>query len=612
MTASAATANSFVIAPMAKDESSFLYKGAAAISSLLLVGGAMSVLFHPFGPETTTLTEGEESPTTTSTSTTTTTSITTTTRAQEWKDGLLYDNPDDDEPTTCAFCRLYRQGPCRPYWRPFELCVKQKNESDDDNNNNNTEQSTTPTSNNNNNNCQAVSERFIMDCLSNYLQLYTLIDLQMWQDELFDEVELTERRAAFQDVWSLTPTTQDNDSTTNSTNIMRDTIPQRVEKILQNDLLYQHVQDTMAWTHAIRIDWSRWAKMVHVMQWKRSNVCEMIAREQQASREQLQQQQQQVRPVWWSTAPSLPSEGIDQIIDCIGTSTSTTTKEGLEQDLSSTTSCVPWPLQQQQSQSPPPAADENKDDSATTEPKEDNTKKKKPIGTAFWQLLDGNPVLVPITVTLPKTHPRQEQCQLQYAYCRDADTGVLLGYYYPTAAAAEASSSDHNTVEENKANEEHTPTNDTTTPSILATSTDTISNVQEDSATNQEELQAAVQPESASSTVNDSSTTNKNEKEKDKATVEMLVHLLPGRTGSIQLFGAYSSDDSYEFLETPPISVVDAIFIIPTTTTPRVNDDDDYEVVVHDTPQGVDMQDRMERYQILHNFCKYQSMVKRA
>jgi hypothetical protein len=51
-----------------------------------------------------------------------------------------YDNlPDEDEPTHCSICNVYRQGPCRPYWRKAERCMKdhelpkQKESHDDDN-----------------------------------------------------------------------------------------------------------------------------------------------------------------------------------------------------------------------------------------------------------------------------------------------------------------------------------------------------------------------------------------------------------------------------------------------------------------------------------------------
>jgi hypothetical protein len=36
-----------------------------------------------------------------------------------------YDNlPEEDEPTHCSICMSYRQGPCRPYWRKVEACMK--------------------------------------------------------------------------------------------------------------------------------------------------------------------------------------------------------------------------------------------------------------------------------------------------------------------------------------------------------------------------------------------------------------------------------------------------------------------------------------------------------
>jgi hypothetical protein len=87
-----------------------------------------------------------------------------------------YDNlPDEDEPTHCSICNVYRQGPCRPYWRKVERCTKdhelpKKKESDDhddDDSSNSAQQ-------------QPVCFKYMMpwiECASGYRGLYALIEM---------------------------------------------------------------------------------------------------------------------------------------------------------------------------------------------------------------------------------------------------------------------------------------------------------------------------------------------------------------------------------------------------------------------------------------------------
>lgn len=98
-----------------------------------------------------------------------------------------YDNlPEEDEETDCSMCQTFRKGPCRPYWRKLERCLKDHESSE---------------------NVGAACLKYFTphsSCLLQYTNLYHLISLHHKQ-ELVNDAELAvrthERRC-----WVDTPT----------------------------------------------------------------------------------------------------------------------------------------------------------------------------------------------------------------------------------------------------------------------------------------------------------------------------------------------------------------------------------------------------------------------
>jgi len=95
-------------------------------------------------------------------------------KKKDEKDDKKYENlPDEDEDTNCLLCKIYRQGPCRPYWRKFEYCVKdQRGEKD-----------------------TGDCDKFVLpfeDCWKEHLSLYELIALDANQIDARD-IELDYR-----------------------------------------------------------------------------------------------------------------------------------------------------------------------------------------------------------------------------------------------------------------------------------------------------------------------------------------------------------------------------------------------------------------------------------
>lgn len=72
--------------------------------------------------------------------------------------------PEEDEPTTCSICQTFRQGPCRPYWRRNERCVKDHAHEKDGHEK-----------------CERYSIPFIR-CIQEYSNIYGLIDLELDQN----------------------------------------------------------------------------------------------------------------------------------------------------------------------------------------------------------------------------------------------------------------------------------------------------------------------------------------------------------------------------------------------------------------------------------------------
>jgi len=105
----------------------------------------------------------------------------TTTDNDDDEDDPYANLPDEDEETSCAICKTFRKGPCRPFWRKLERCFK---DHEDDGG---------PTK------CM---KYFVphQDCLMKYSNLYHLVSLDTKQ-ELVQEAEQATRPEEYR-TWS--------------------------------------------------------------------------------------------------------------------------------------------------------------------------------------------------------------------------------------------------------------------------------------------------------------------------------------------------------------------------------------------------------------------------
>uniref|UniRef100_A0A7S3VDS3 GCK domain-containing protein n=1 Tax=Chaetoceros debilis TaxID=122233 RepID=A0A7S3VDS3_9STRA len=103
---------------------------------------------------------------------------------------------DEDEPTTCTICLINRQGPCRPYWRKFERCMKENSAKDDDDGDGNgdgdgnKEGKESSESSSMSEKCDVYMLPWIK-CIQQFRNRYTSISNAYFQKEMIDKVEDT-------------------------------------------------------------------------------------------------------------------------------------------------------------------------------------------------------------------------------------------------------------------------------------------------------------------------------------------------------------------------------------------------------------------------------------
>ena len=114
-----------------------------------------------------------------------------------------YDNlPDEDEPTGCTICLINRQGPCRPFWRKFERCMKDHGDTslgdsggDDDKSGEGGEDGGDDKADDGNDGGGSLAEmcdKYMLpwlNCIQAYRNTYTLITNNFYQKEYVDALE---------------------------------------------------------------------------------------------------------------------------------------------------------------------------------------------------------------------------------------------------------------------------------------------------------------------------------------------------------------------------------------------------------------------------------------
>ena len=94
-------------------------------------------------------------------------------------------NEEDDE-TTCTICLLNRQGPCRPFWKKVEWCMKHHEKKQDNHDETSTEDNTASSSLG-----QHCDKYMIpwLNCVQSYRNTYTVLMNKMYQQEFIDPME---------------------------------------------------------------------------------------------------------------------------------------------------------------------------------------------------------------------------------------------------------------------------------------------------------------------------------------------------------------------------------------------------------------------------------------
>ena len=130
-----------------------------------------------------------------------------------------FDNlPEEDEPTGCTICLINRQGPCRPFWRKFERCMKdhgdttvgggegesEGKEEGSDGGDKSTEEG------GNNSSLAEMCDKYMLpwlNCIQSYRNTYTLITNNFYQSEYVDALEKAvpeaDRAALSEETWSV-------------------------------------------------------------------------------------------------------------------------------------------------------------------------------------------------------------------------------------------------------------------------------------------------------------------------------------------------------------------------------------------------------------------------
>jgi hypothetical protein len=84
--------------------------------------------------------------------------------------------PKEDERTACQICLVNRQGPCRPYWRKMEACLKDHSEQQAQGQEHNS----------------AFCDRYMMpwlECVQSYRNMYMLYYNDLYQLEVIEPIE---------------------------------------------------------------------------------------------------------------------------------------------------------------------------------------------------------------------------------------------------------------------------------------------------------------------------------------------------------------------------------------------------------------------------------------
>jgi hypothetical protein len=99
---------------------------------------------------------------------------------EEAADNDPYANlPNEDERTACQICLINRQGPCRPYWRKMEACLKDHSEKQ-------------AAKGEEQEHSSAFCDRYMMpwlECVHSYRNMYTLYYNDLYQLEVIEPIE---------------------------------------------------------------------------------------------------------------------------------------------------------------------------------------------------------------------------------------------------------------------------------------------------------------------------------------------------------------------------------------------------------------------------------------
>ncbi len=300
-----------------------------------------------------------------------------------WKEGLLYDDPSQDEPSSCELCKLFRHGPCRPYQRAVEHCLAQQPQQ---------QQADHQTISNPTEACQSQLDRLFQECLVHHTGLYRLIDNYLFQDQI-DAHEWHERTKTL------------NHSTTEQ--------PMNTETLQQAET---QLSPRTAWFQHVHVDWTHWKEFVKEQGWTLRQVQDMLFQQQDVMLDHAQDALGIVfGPSWWKDRPIALVHIMEQVL------------EPREADFSRLETLL-LQKEKQSSSSEPTGVTTTTTTNTTALP--------------YWQYLqdDPDPILIPLSVTCPNVDP-ETNFPLLAAYVRDDATGRILGHVTapsPTAPATEA------------------------------------------------------------------------------------------------------------------------------------------------------------------------------
>lgn len=201
--------------------------------------------------------------------------------APMWKDGLVYDDPSQDEPSDCEMCNTFRHGPCRPYQRATDYCLKEQEELNVKD----------PA-----NACHEKILRLYQECLRLHAGFYRLVDNYRYQQRI-DPHEWNERRR------------RSAATVTNQSGVIA---PLDLTTLQQAESL---LVDRAKWMEHVNVNWSNWTQYVQVHGWRPDQLQDMLQQQQL----QLKRAQEQFGiifgPSWWKNRPVTWMDIMDQILD---------------------------------------------------------------------------------------------------------------------------------------------------------------------------------------------------------------------------------------------------------------------------------------------------------